>query len=292
VRDMHVLIAGCGWLGCAVAQQLIARGDQVTGVRTDLGRAEALRPFGIQPLALDLADPATISRIPEDIDALLALQASTGEGEPAYRRAYLEANLTLLAVARRQPLRAFIYTGSTGVFGQRDGSDVDEGTPPAPATATGAVLVDAERLLLEAAEEGLPTRIVRLSGLYGPGRTWIIDRVRRGLMPGDAVWMNSCHQEDAVQTVLATLDRGRNGAVYHGTDAMPMRRQAVVAFLAERLGITPAVRDSGPDSRGANRRILGERTRRELGIQLHWPSLREGLAPFVPALKASQEVPS
>jgi nucleoside-diphosphate-sugar epimerase len=286
------MVAGCGWLGCAVAQQLIARGDQVTGVRTDPGRAAALRPFGIHPLALDLADPATISQIPGDIDAILALQASAGEGEKAYRRAYLEANHTLLAVARRQPLRAFIYTGSTGVFGQRDGSDVDEGTPPAPATATGAVLLEAERLLLEAAKEGLPTRIVRLSGLYGPGRIWIIDRMRRGLMPPDAVWMNSCHQDDAAQTVLAALDRGRNGAVYHGTDAMPMRRREVVSFLAERLGIPPTDQDSGLDSRSPNRRIWGERTRLELGIQRHWPSLREGLAPYLPALQANQEVQS
>jgi nucleoside-diphosphate-sugar epimerase len=263
-----------------VAQRLVARGDRVTGARTDPGRAEALRSLGIQPLQLDLADPAALARIPRDVDVVLAMQSAQGEGEVPYRRAYLEANRTLLEVARRQPLRAFLYTSSTGVFGQRDGSDVTELTPPAPAAPTGRVLLAAERMLLAAVDEGLPIRVVRLSGLYGPGRTWVIDRARRGLLPNDDVWMNSCHLDDAVGTVIAALDRGRDGAVYHGTDARPMRRREVSAFLAERLGVAIGSATATP---GPNRRIRGEVSREELGIQLHWPSLLEGLAPFLKA---------
>ena len=271
-----------------MAQRLVERGHKVTGLRTDPGRAEALRSLGVHPLALDLADPAVVSRIPGDLDCIIAMQSSRDEGEIAYRRAYLDANRTLLEVARRQPLQAFVYTGSTGVFGQRDGSEVDEGTPPAPATLSGSVLLEAEQLLLGAVGEGIPARVVRLSGLYGPGRTWVIDRVRRGLMalgPGDGVWMNSCHQEDAVQAVIAALDRGRDGAVYHATDALPMRRRDVITFVSERLGITPSKLASGLDPSGPNRRIRGERTCMELGIQPRWPSLREGLAPFVESLR-------
>lgn len=282
---MHVLVAGCGWLGTALARALLARGDRVTGVRSDAARAEALRPVGIVPLALELSDPAAAEALPPDLDAIVACQSSGGEGEALYRRAYLDANRTLLAAARARQVRALVYTGSTGLFGQRDGSEVDERTPPAPVTPGGRVLAEAEALLLEAARGGQPVRILRLSGLYGPGRTWMIDRVARGLFTlgkGDEAWMNSCHQEDAVVALLAALDRGRDGAVYHATDAVPMRRAEVVTFVAERLGIPPprAERSAPPDA--PHRRILGERTRAELGLALRWPSLRTGLAPFLP----------
>ncbi|WP_306599919.1 NAD-dependent epimerase/dehydratase family protein [Geothrix sp. 21YS21S-2] len=271
---MHVLIAGCGWLGLAAARALAARGDRVTGVRSSPAGAEQLRAAGVEPLVLDLADPASAERLPADLDAILALQAARGGGEPAYHRAYLDANATLLAARPR--VRAFVYTGSTGLFGQRDGSDVDEATPPAPTTPEGLVLAEAERRLLAA-----DARVLRLSGLYGPGRLWVLDGVasgRMGLGPGDGAWMNSCHQDDAVTALLAVLDRGRDGAVYHGTDAWPLRRREVVAFVAARRGLEPAAVAAAP---GPDRRVLGARTREELGFNLRWPSLLEGLEPFL-----------
>ena len=279
---MHVLIAGCGWLGSAVATRLVARGDRVTGIRTDPGRAELLRGLGVEPLVLDLAEAGAASRLPEDVDAVLALQSARGGGEAAYRRAYLDVNRTLLGWAAGRGLQAFVYTGSTGLFGQRDGGDVLETTPPTPSTPEGAVLLEAERAMAEAAAKGIPARILRLSGLYGPGRLWLLDRVARGAMPlepGDGPWMNFCHQEDAALAVLAALDRGRDGAVYHATDERPMRRREVVTWVAERLGV--AVPPPGAAPPGPDRRILGERTRRELGLDLRWPTLQEGLAPYL-----------
>jgi len=260
-----------------VAKRLVARGDRVTGIRSDAGRAGQLQALGVEPLVLDLADPQAARGIPSGFDGILAMQSARGEGLEPYRRAYLDANRTLLDVAGRDGIGAFVYTGSTGIFGQRDGSEVDEGTPPAPATASGEVLAEAE-----AAVRAARGRVLRLSGLYGPGRLWIIDRVARGLMtlgPGDEAWMNACHQEDAALTVIRVLDRGRDGAVYHATDESPMRRREVITFVARRLGITPAISDTGTP--GPNRRILGARTRQELGLEACWPSLREGLEPFL-----------
>lgn len=281
---MQVLVAGCGWLGTAVAIRLLARGDQVTGVTATPARAEALRALGITPLFLDLAEPGAAERIPP-VQAILALQAAKGGGAAAYRRAYLQANATLLEAARRLRVQALVYTGSTGVFAQRDGADVDETTPPAPAPGSGEVLAEAERLLLDAAREGVPARLVRLSGLYGPGRAGLLDRVRSGALalgPGDHVWMNSCHLDDAAAAVLAALERGRDGALYHATDALPMRRREVVRHVASRLGIPPPAAQGTPDLGGPDRRILGLRTRADLGLELRWPSLKEGLEPFLP----------
>ncbi|HEY6101453.1 MAG TPA: NAD(P)H-binding protein, partial [Anaeromyxobacter sp.] len=73
---MHVLVAGCGWLGTAIARRLLARGDRVTGVRRDAGRAEALGALGVTPLALDLAAPAAAEAVP-DVDAVIACQSAS-----------------------------------------------------------------------------------------------------------------------------------------------------------------------------------------------------------------------
>jgi nucleoside-diphosphate-sugar epimerase len=284
---MHVLVAGCGWLGTAIAVRLVARGDRVTGIRRDPGRAAALAPLGVAPLALDLSDPAAQSRLPA-VDAIVACQSASGDGEATYRAAYVDANRTLLAAAARGGAKAFVYTGSTGVFGQRDGSEVDERTPPAPSSATGAVLVEAERLVTGAAAGGLRASVVRLSGLYGPGRAGIVERVRGGALalgPGDDAWMNFCHQEDAVAFVLAALDRARPGAIHHGSDAHPARRREVVEWIAERIGAVPRRADLAPP--GPNRRISSAATREILGVALAHPSFREGLTPLVPRARGA-----
>lgn len=279
---MHVLVAGAGWLGAALCEALVARGDRVTGVRRDPARAAELRRLGVAPLALDLAAPAAAARLPSDLEAVVACQAAAGEGEEPYRRAYLDANRALLEAAARSGARAFVYTGSTGVFGQRDGRDVDELTPPAPASRPAEVLVEAEALVRSL---GAPARLVRLSGLYGPGRAGIIERVRSGALalgPGDRAWMNFCHREDAVRAVLAALDRGAPRAVYHASDAGPAPRAEVVRWIAARLGVAPATRaEAGGRAPAADRRILAERTRASLGLTLAFPTFRDGLAPWL-----------
>ena len=289
---MHVLVAGCGWLGQAVARRLMARGDRVTAVRSTEAGAAELRAQGLECLSMDLARPESAALIPRDVEAIFALQAARGGGEAAYRRAYMQVNETLLAAARTLPLRALVYSGSTGIFGQSDGGDIDETTPPLLTTVSSRTLAAGEALLLRGAAEGLPTRIVRLSGLYGPGRVWMIDRVRQGLMglgPEDDVWMNACHQEDAVTVLLAALDRGRDGGLYHATDAEPMRRADLVTWIAGKLGLTPGS-EAGlapgtpipgkPAPGRPSRRIQGLLTRAELQVALRWPSLWEGLEPF------------
>lgn len=280
---MHVVVAGCGWLGTAVARLLLQRGDRVTGVRSSQAGAVALEALGIPSLVLDLADPASAAGLPGDTDAILALQAAQGGGAAAYRRAYVQVNQTLLAAARTLSLRALVYSSSSGIFGQTDGSEVDEATPPMLVSPSSRTLAEGEALLLKGAAQGLPTRIVRLSGLYGPGRLWMLERVRQGLMglgPGDGTWMNACHQEDAAAVLIAALDRGRDGAIYHATDAEPMRRRDLVNLVAAKLGVTPAQVSLPPG--GADRRVQGLRTRAELQVSLRWPSLREGLAPYWP----------
>ena len=278
----HVLVAGAGWLGSTLSRVLAGQGHRVTAVRRDPSRAEALASPGVTPLALDLCAPGAAGRLPRDLDAVVACQSAGADGEAAYRRAYVDATGTLLDALRSSGHpAALVYTGSTGVFGQRDGSEVDESTPPAPASPAAEVLVLAERLVLGASGPDLRTVVLRLSGLYGPGRIWPVERVRGGqiaLGPGDGAWLNLCHLDDAVAAVAAALERGVSGRVYHASDAEPVRRRDLVTWVAGRLGIPPPRLPEGARAPPLpDRRIRAERSRQELGLALRHPSFREGL---------------
>lgn len=277
---MHVLIVGIGWLGREVARGLLAEGHRVTGVRRRVEGQARLVELGVEPVVADLTDPRSAEHLPTGVDAVVACPAAGGGDVASYRSAYLEVNRTLLAWARERAIGPYVYTSSTGVFGYDDGREVDEQTPVFAGAPTAEVLVEAEQVVFEASG-----RVVRLSGLYGPDRYGIVDRVRRGdlaLGPGDGTWMNFCHRADAAAIVRAALARGRDGGVYHGSDAAPTRRREVVRWVAERIGIPPptASGDTGRlpgGRRGADRRVLSEKTRAELGVTLRFPSFREGL---------------
>jgi nucleoside-diphosphate-sugar epimerase len=148
---MHVLVAGAGWLGGSVARSLASAGHRVTAVRRDPARAALLALPGVEPLALDLSAERAVERLPRDLDAVVACQSAGSDGPEAYRRAYVDVTRTLVGGLRAAGRPAvLLYTGSTGVFGQRDGGDVDEDTRPAPASAAAKGLLPAARHLMQA----------------------------------------------------------------------------------------------------------------------------------------------
>jgi len=284
-----VVIAGCGWLGTAVGRSLAGQRHRVVGVRRSAEAARSLEAHGIEGVAVDLASPGFHESLPDRVDAVLACQAPSERSEEAYRAAYVDVTRSLIGWAVGAGVRSFVYTGSTGVFGQDDGSVVDESTPPRVSTARARILADAEGVVLSDSGRDAGGRVVRLSGLYGPGRAGVIERVRNGTLalgPGDGAWMNWCHLDDAAGVVRAAMERGVTGAVYHASDAEPARRRDVIRWIAGRLGIEPLRREADPGSGpalpgGADRRISSERTRRELGVRLRYPAFRDGLAPLI-----------
>jgi nucleoside-diphosphate-sugar epimerase len=279
---MKILIAGCGWLGTFVAQALVARGDRVVGVRRDPRAASELEALGVEPLLIDLLRPQDAGRLPDDVEAIVACLAPAARGAVEYERTYLDAVGTLLDAYSERELKGFVYTGSTGVFGQTDGSEVSERSAVLPASDTARVLARAEEQVLDRAQnQAYPACVVRLSGLYGPGRFGVIGRVREGRLAlgrGDDAWMNFCHRTDAARSVLAALERGRPGEVYHASDASPVRRRDLILWVAERFGFDPVHAPEGsPSATGTNRRVVADWSRQRLGIELAYPSFREGL---------------
>jgi nucleoside-diphosphate-sugar epimerase len=272
-----VLIAGCGYVGGALGSLLAASGHVVHGLR----RNTAALPAGVHPLAFDLAsdDPAGLEH---DFEFVVYAVGASAHEEAAYRDAYVRWPLRLLrALAQRAaPPRRVIYVSSTGVYHQDDGEWVDEESPAASGRFSGRVLLEGEAAVRAV---GLPLTVVRLSGIYGPGRTRLIDSVRGGTavcVAGDKAILNHIHRDDAAGAIAHVLRLASPAALYLGTDCAPVPRCVCLDWIAEQLGCPrprrverEAVASGG--ARGGHRRYSNARLLGS-GYRFIYPTFREG----------------
>jgi nucleoside-diphosphate-sugar epimerase len=269
---MRVLIAGCGDVGTEVGLRLAAAGHRVTGLR----RSPAVLPAAIEPLAGDLG--GQLPPLPADTEVVVHAAAAGGRDVDTYRRVYLDGLDRVLdgLDAVGAPLRRVLFVASTAVYGVSDGSWVDEDTPTEPASATGEVLVAAERRLWE--RVGDRGTSLRLAGIYGPGRTRLIDQVRdgRAVRPDPPVHANRIHRDDAAAAVVHLITGVEAPArAYLGVDHAPVDRGEVLAFLADELGLPQPptggdTRARGGDKRCSNARLVAT------GFTFTYPTYREG----------------
>lgn len=281
---MTVVLAGCGVLGQAVGSRFIARGRRVLGLRRTSGRLPA--SFDEQSVDLSAAAPV----LPADTDVVVVALTADDRTETAYRATYVDglANV-LLAVERHCDVRPrILFVSSTAVYGQTDGSWVDEDSLTRPATTTGAVLVEAETMLRERYPDAVT---LRLSGLYGPGRGESLLRqvrdetVRVSRLPH---YTNRIHQDDAADAVVhLTTNLQHPAQVYLGSDSEPADRREVVRFLADQMGVAAPPPADEPDPRGMGKRCRNDRLLAS-GLTLRYPTYREGYR----AVLAGRDLPS
>ena len=168
---MRVLIVGCGYVGLPLGVELVRQRHEVFGVRRSAEAAEQLKASGIHPLVADVSRPETLRSLPAGFDWVVNLVSSDKGGACEYRAVYLEGTKNLIDWLAPTPPRKFVYTSSTGVYGQTDGSQVKETSPTEPAVETAQILVQTEKLLLEAWQQRkFPAVILRVAGIYGPER--------------------------------------------------------------------------------------------------------------------------
>jgi nucleoside-diphosphate-sugar epimerase len=269
----RVLIAGCGRLGIAAGRLFAAAGDEVTGLR----RSASPLPHGLQLLRGDLSDPRALF-LPEDLDLVLYTAAADRNDESSYRRTYVDGPRNLLqwlAHWGRRPQR-LLFVSSTAVYGQSDGEQVDEDSRTTPPTFRGQLLLEGERVVQGAA---IPAVVLRLGGIYGPGRTWLVDQVRAGraaaTRTGPPHWTNRIHEADAAGALFHLARLPAPKALYLGVDCEPAPRDEVAAWLYARLGLSPpgGVDVPGPydgSKRCSNARLLAS------GFTFRYPSFRDG----------------
>ncbi|MEZ5669905.1 MAG: SDR family oxidoreductase [Alphaproteobacteria bacterium] len=286
---MHLVCFGLGYVGAHLARALVADGWQVTGTVRDPARAAALSGPGLAMLAYDGATvgEALAARLAAATHLLGSIppdEAAGGEdtgGDPALRA---------LAAAGTPPRLAWAgYLSTTGVYGDTGGAWVDEDSPAAPADAKAAARLAAEAAWRRwQAHSGIALDILRLAGIYGPGRS-ALDAVREGrarriVKPGQV--FSRIHVDDIVAAVRACIARPDGLRVFNVCDDEPAPPQDVTAFACALAGVAPPAEEPfetaalGPAARrfyAANRRVSSARIKAALGLAWRHPTYRSGL---------------
>ncbi|MBU6399758.1 MAG: SDR family oxidoreductase, partial [Verrucomicrobia bacterium] len=273
---MRVLIVGCGYVGLPLAAELVRQGHEVFGLRRSMAGDAAMTAAGVRPLVGDITQPADLARLPGPFD-WVANTASAGRGGAAeYRAVYLDGTRHLLEWCKSAPPKKYVYTGSTGVYGQTDGAALKEDAPTEPPTETGRVLLDTERLLLAAvAERKFPAVILRVAGIYGPGRGYWFQQYLKNEVKiegrGERI-LNMIHLDDVVGVIIAALKSGRPGEIYHAVDDEPVAQLHFFRWLSETLGkwmppFAPAAETAERKRGWTNKRILNRKLKMELGYR-------------------------
>jgi nucleoside-diphosphate-sugar epimerase len=281
---MNLFVFGLGFTGRRFAERARGRFKVVRATVTEPAAAErvaaetgfAMRAFGPQ------ADDPRIADDLADTDVLL-VSAPPGEaGDPVLAR-YADA----IAASR---IGWIGYLSTIGVYGDQGGAWIDEATPATPRSARSKVRLEAEAAWLAlGAGTSKAVQVFRLSGIYGPGRNPIVKlregRSQRIVKAGQV--FNRIHVDDIATTLLSSIDRPRPGAIYNVTDDEPTAPQTVTEHAAALTGLPlpPEIdfetAELSPMARsfyGENKRVRNRLIREELGVNLAYPTYREGLA--------------
>ena len=284
---MRALIVGCGYVGLSLGVELVKQGHEVFGLRHSPGAENEIRSAGIKPLIADITKAQQLAQLPTSYDWVANCVSASGGGVEEYREVYLQGAKNLTAWLGTAPLKKFVYTSSTSVYGQNDGSLVKETSPTEPAADTAKILIEAERVLLEAARQAdFPAVVLRLAGIYGPGRGYWFRQYLKNearIEGTGARMLNIIHRDDVVGAIIAALKSGRPGEVYNVVDDEPVSQLSFFQWLSGQLGkkLPPSIPEDldAVRKRGVtNKQVSNQRLKKALGYQFKYPSFRQGYA--------------
>ncbi len=273
----NLLIAGCGYVGGALARVRVSRGDNVYGLR----RNPVDLPSGVVPISADLAVPRSLADLPPVIDVVVYAASPGGRDDAFYRTTYVEGLRNLLAAFRAQGQKPhrIVFVSSTAVYGQTRGEWVDETSETEPSHFSGQRLLEAEALLRAS---GLPAVVLRLGGIYGPKRTRLVEEVRQGharIARGGPRYTNRIHRDDCVGALDHLIEHADPADCYLGVDCEPEDEAVVLRWIAGTLGvvepIVAAADERRKEVRGGSKRCRNARLVTS-GYAFRYPSYREG----------------
>jgi len=263
--------------------------DRIAGTVREVETAKRISRDGIgakqiQAIAFDSAGHAPdIAAEFASIDLLLVSVPPDQQGDPVLR-CFAEA------LARSPRLTTIVYLSTVGVYGDYHGAWVDESIEPRPVSERSRARLEAERAWAAlATRTGRALAILRLAGIYGPGRNALIRvaslTAKRIVKPGQV--FNHVHVADIAATIHASFAQRANG-IFNVADDEPTAPGEPIRFAAELLGLAPppevrfeqVARTMSPMAQsfyGESKRVRNEKIKRELGVRLRYPTYREGL---------------
>lgn len=266
----RVLIAGCGYVGAAAADRFHERGWEVEGLTASVASAAALSGRSYAVRQVDITNPDAIAS--GEFDVVIHCVSSRGGDEEQYRRLYFEGAKNLFHAF---PRATVLFTSSTSVYAQKDGSTVDELSPAEPGQAKGKILRRTEEMVLAAG--GI---VARLAGIHGPGRSFFLTRFLEGAAICDRNdrFINQVHRDDIVSALLLLAERRAecSGQIFNVAGDRPIRGMEAYHWLSSRLKKPLPPRTSDPTStrRGESNKQVSNKKLRAFGWTPRYPTFQ------------------
>jgi len=272
----RVLIAGCGYVGARTADFFHDAGWVVEGWTRSAESASALsdKPYPIY--CVDISDTGEVAaKSLADFEVVVHCASTRGGDADAYRRVYWNGVRNLLS---RFSGSRFLFTSSTSVYAQKDGSWVTEESAAKPEHETGKILRETEEIALAAGGT-----VARLAGIYGPARSALLKKFLSGhpvVGPENDRFVNQVHRDDIAAAFFLLLDRPPSaGGIYNVVDDHPVRESECYRWLAHKLQRPLPTAGESPPSRkrgDSNKRVSNSKLRAR-AWQPRYPSFVEGL---------------
>lgn len=283
---MTTLIAGCGDLGLNVAKRLMSNNTSVIGLRRHPAASNPAKNDLFQWLAADLLDTESLfslSNLAQDITQVVYCVTPDQRTPEQYRATYVQGLQNLTAalgsddlgfVKSGHNIRRWVFVSSTAVYGASSDEWVDENTPTLPDGFNGKFLLEAEQFLHQRHQNSVA---LRLSGIYGPGRNQIVQRIQQGLATAPIEpphYSNRIHIDDAARAIEHVLSLPNPDSVYVVTDLLPLPMHTLYNHIAEQLGAPPV--PIGPPPAGMSSKRLSSKRLVDSGFTHLWPDARIG----------------
>jgi nucleoside-diphosphate-sugar epimerase len=269
------LVIGCGYVGLPLALELKKRFAVSVWVHSEATALSLAAHDFAQVIVGDVADAKIWESHKPECNWVVHCASSGRGGETAYEQVFVQGAKRM---AGHLPAAKQLFVSSTSVYGQTDGGIVSEQSPAEPPTATGKLLREAETIAL-----GARAMVVRSSGIYGPGRGVLFDKLKRGeaVIEGEGSrWMNQIHQRDLVGALVHLIDYGKPGEIYNASDNTPFTQRDYYAWCADFLKqpLPPFGPVNTQRKRGLTNKRVSNAKLRTTGWAPVYPSFREGIA--------------
>jgi nucleoside-diphosphate-sugar epimerase len=272
----RILIAGCGYVGEATADLFHSAGWNVEGwVHSKQSAARlSAKPYSIR--SIDISQRREVAKCAGAFDAVIHCASSRGGDAEAYRHVYVNGTRHLLETFRKAKM---LFTSSTSVYAQRDGSWVTEESETKPVRQTSRILLEVENLILE--EGGI---VARLAGIYGPRRSALLSKFLNGtatIDPNNDRFANQVHRDDIASALFLLLNREpQSGAqIYNVVNDEPILQSECYRWLAHRLNrpLPPIRKSEQPRKRGDTNKRVNNAKLHQLGWTPDYPTFGDAM---------------